>query len=120
MLWAACCLALFGFLRISEFTVPCHTDYDPSLHLSLQDISIDNRGNPCILKVNIKQSKTDPFQQGVQIYLGATDTPLCPILGMLPYQEEEHAPALSSSLSMAKDLPGNILCTAINSILTEL
>jgi len=85
MLWAACCQAFFGFMSVSEFTIPCHTDYDPSLHLSFQDISVDNRDNPRILKVNIKQSKADPFRQGVQIYLGATDTPLCPILCMIPY-----------------------------------
>jgi len=121
MLWAACCLAFFGFLRVSEFTVPCHTDYDPSLHLSLQDISIDNRDNPRILKVNIKQSKTDPFRQGVQIYLGATDTPLCPILGILPYLARRGVrtgPLFPTE--HGQGLTRQDFCTAINSILTEL
>ena len=84
MLWAACCLAFFGFLRVSEFTIPSHNGYDPSLHLSLQDISIDHRDNPNVLRIHIKQSKTDPFRQGVQIYLGVTNTNVCPILGILP------------------------------------
>ena len=43
---AACCLVFFGFLRVSEFTVPCHNHYDQSSYLSLQHISIDNRVNP--------------------------------------------------------------------------
>ena len=38
-----------------------------------------------LLKVTIKQSKTDPFHQGVDIYLGATQKPICPISGILPY-----------------------------------
>ena len=49
MLWAACCLAFFGFLRVSEFTTPNLTDYDPSVHLSLQDVYIDNRENPRVM-----------------------------------------------------------------------
>jgi len=75
MLWATCCLAFFGFLCVSEFTIP--TDYDPSLHLSMQDIAIDHRDNPSILKVIIKQSKTDPFRQGVQIYIPGSNTQKC-------------------------------------------
>ena len=74
MLWAACCLAFFVFVCVSEFTTPNLTDYNLSVHLSLQDVSIDNRENPGVLKVNIKQSKTDPFWQGIQIYLGATNS----------------------------------------------
>ena len=35
--------------------------------------------------VKIKQSKTDPFQRGVDIYLGATGGTLCPIKAILPY-----------------------------------
>jgi len=85
VLWAACCLAFFGFLRVSEFSIPSLMDYDPSVHLSLQDITIDHRDNPSVLKVIIKQSKTDRFRQGVQIYLGATHRSVCPILGILPY-----------------------------------
>ena len=33
-LWAMCCLAFFGFLRVSEFTIPREGAYKPSCHLS--------------------------------------------------------------------------------------
>ena len=85
MLWATCCLAFCGFLRVSEFTVPTQGDYDESTHLSLKDISVDSCSNPRLIKVHIKQLKTDPFRQGVDIFLGATDSPICPVAGILPY-----------------------------------
>jgi len=85
MMWAACCIAFFGFMRVSEFTVPSKTGYDKSCHLCLSDIAVDNRKNPRLLKVTLKESKTDPFRKGVHIYLGATDRTICPILGILPY-----------------------------------
>ena len=44
MLWAACCLAFFGFLCVSEFTVPNQLNY--STHLSLNDVFVDNPANP--------------------------------------------------------------------------
>jgi len=88
MLWAAWCLAFFGFLRISEFTVSTQQDYDYSTHFSLKDISVDNRSNPYLIKLRIKQSKTDPFRQGADIYLGATDTPICPVSALMPYLTE--------------------------------
>ena len=85
MLWAACCLAFFGFLHCGEFTVPTQAAYDPEEHLSLPDIAIDNRLSPSVVQVKIKQSKTDPFRQGMQLYLGKTDEDICPITGILPY-----------------------------------
>ena len=85
LIWAACSLAFFGFLRVSEFTIPSDADYDDECHLSLADVSVDNRGNPQLLRVKIKQSKTDPFRRGVDIYLGATGRTLCPIKAILPY-----------------------------------
>lgn len=85
MMWAACCMAFFGFMRVSEFTIPSKAGYDKSCHLSLSDIAVDSRQNPRLLKVTIKESKTDPFRKGVHIYLGATGHLVCPILGILPY-----------------------------------
>ena len=85
MMWVACCLAFFGFLRSSEFTIPTQSGYDPEVHLSPKDVAVDNRAKPRMLKVIIKQSKTDPFRQGVTLCLGKTDSQLCPVDAFLPY-----------------------------------
>lgn len=85
LLWAACCLAFFGFLRCGEFTVPSQAEYDPDTHLSLADIALDNKVNPGVIQVTIKQSKTDPFRQGVDLYLGRTGKDICPIQAIVPY-----------------------------------
>ena len=83
MLWAACTLGFFGFLRCGEFT--CGQAYDPGCHLSLGDIAIDSPSNPSTMRVTLKQSKTDPFRQGIDIFLGATGATLCPVLAMVAY-----------------------------------
>ena len=75
----------FGFLRCSEFTVPSKKDYDPESHLSLADISVDSRIAPSMIRIHIKQSKTDPFQQGVHVCLGKTDNDICPVNSLLAY-----------------------------------
>ena len=85
MLWAACCMAFFGFMRIGEFTIAAEGSYEKTTHLSPADISVDKRNNPRLLRVTIKQSKTDPFHQGVNIFLGATDGPICPVVDILKY-----------------------------------
>ena len=85
MMWAACRLAFFGFLRSSEFTIPTQSGYDLEVHLSPKDVAVDNRAKPRMLKVIIKQSKTDPFRQGVTLCLGKTDSQLCPVDALLPY-----------------------------------
>ena len=83
MLWAACCLGFFGFLWAGEFTVNCA--FDPSIHLTVQDLQVDAEANPSSLRVRIKSSKTDPFRQGFFIYLGRGQACLCPISAILTY-----------------------------------
>ena len=85
MLWAACCMCYFRFLRSGEIYVPSDMDYDPSTHLSFSDIAVDSHKNTSTISVKIKASKTDPFRQGVTIYLGATGTNLCPVKAILAY-----------------------------------
>ena len=85
MLWAACCIAFFGFLRIGEMVVPSQEAYDPSVHLNFSDVSVNNPERPTMLKICIKQSKTDPFRKGVDLFLGKTDADICPVRALLNY-----------------------------------
>ena len=74
MPWAASCLGFFGFLRAGEFTE--NSPFDPTCHLTLQDLQLDIAVNPSSLRVHIKRSKTDPFRQGSFIFLGHEKAPI--------------------------------------------
>ena len=84
-IWAAYCLGFFGFLRCSEFLTPDGTAYSQDIHLSINDISLDNSSHPWKLLVKIKSSKTDQFRVGTTVVLGQTGNDLCPIASMLEY-----------------------------------
>ena len=121
MLWAACRMAFFGFMWVGEFTIPGPDDFDGSSHLSLSDISIDSRENPRLLKVTLKQSKTVQFCKGVNIYLGATDRPICPVLGILPYlaaQGNQTGPLFI--LDNGKSLTRQTFSVLLDSLLSKL
>ena len=107
MLWAVCCTAFFGLLRVSEFTVPSPRQYDPDIHLSLADITLDNRQAPEIVRLHIKQSKMDPFRNGADIYLGRTHHNVCPVEAILPY------------LAIRGKQPGPLFVLADNTMLTR-
>lgn len=85
MLWATCCLGFFAFLRIGEMTCPSINVWDPNVHLSLGDVAIDHPSRPSFIRVRIKQSKTDPFRKGIDLYVGRTSSSLCPVAAMLDY-----------------------------------
>ena len=70
---------------MGELTVPSDTTYDPTVHLSQSNIPVDNPAAPMVIQVAIKQSKTDPFRQGVNIFFGRTSTDLCPVAALLNY-----------------------------------
>ena len=53
MLWAACCLGFFGFLRSGEFTVSAESTFDVSRSLTLRDVAVDNHENPSVVSVLI-------------------------------------------------------------------
>ncbi len=93
MLWVAVCLGFFGFLRAGEMTVPCEKSFDPEAHLTREDIAVDDPRRPEVIRVVIKQSKTDPFRKGISLYIGRTCTDLCPVAALLGYLVERgHRP----------------------------
>jgi len=83
MLLAACFTAFFGLLRVSEFSCPTHSSYDPAIHLLRSDITF----NPdfSMMSLRIKASKTDPFRHGATARIAATFDNLCPVGAMRNY-----------------------------------
>jgi len=46
---------------------------------------VDSIEDPSSLKVRIKESKTDPFRLGVDVFVGRTGNELCPVAAVLAY-----------------------------------
>ena len=105
MLWAACCLGFFGFLRAGEFTT--NSSFDPSIHLTVGDVQADSLVDPTCFKVHIKCSKTDPFRVGCDIYVGRGNSLVCPVL------------ALGNFLALRGPSPGPLFCYADGRPLTR-
>ena len=76
---------LFGFLRSGEVVAPNQHEFDPGTTLCYSDILVDSKLKPTMIQATIKASKTDPFRQGVSLYLGATGMQLCPVTAVLAY-----------------------------------
>ena len=94
MFWAACLLAYFVFLQSAEFTIPSLSAFNPSVHLSVSDVSVDVPLDPSSsfyqvfinhLQVFIKASKTDPFRKGCNILIGLGSPPLCTVQAVISY-----------------------------------
>lgn len=85
MLWAASCVCFFAFLRVGEMTVLSDSSLDPIVHLGVSDVAVDNPREPSTVRIRIKQSKTDPFRKGIDLFVGRTSSSLCPVAALLDY-----------------------------------
>ena len=65
--------------------VPSDADYDMKVHLSIDDVLVDNVMSPKWLEIRIKASKTDPFRKGVSIYIGISGNDICSVAAILDY-----------------------------------
>ena len=85
MLLAACCVCFFGFMQLGELTVLSQSGYDPTSHLSFDDVAVDDPLHPTLVQLTLKTSKTDPFRRGMQLVIGSTQDDLCPVAALLAY-----------------------------------
>lgn len=64
---------------------PGANSFDHGVHLCVEDIAVDNPDHPNVIRISIKQSKTDPFRKGVDLFMGRSGTDICPVVALLNY-----------------------------------
>ena len=75
MLWAACTLGFFAFLRAGEFIAGESNSHSV---LTPADVRVDSRENASFLAITLRGSKTDPYGIGHVLYVGRTGSPYLP------------------------------------------
>lgn len=65
--------------------MPNDLAFDSSVLLAVGDIVVDSSLCPPGISVHIKASNTDPFWQGITLYLGKTGVDLCPVVAMVDF-----------------------------------
>jgi len=58
MIWAACCLAYFGLLRVSEFTTASPDSFSQSTNLLSSDVALDSRASPTLVQVTLRMTNS--------------------------------------------------------------
>ena len=59
--------------------------YDSVFCLSWGDVAVDSRSSPTMVKVHLKRSKCDQFGKGVDVIVGRTDSPVCPVAAVVAF-----------------------------------
>ena len=99
LLWGACCVGFFGFMRSGEFTTST-TAFNPSCHLSIQDVAIDSHSNPTLVQLHLKlinsaKEHLSTYPEQAQIYVRFL---LC--LHTSQFVEMRRAPCLSIKIDL--------------------
>ena len=85
VVWAVACVAFFGFFRLGELLLDSPLAFNSATCLAWGDVAVDDTSNPSQVKIHLKKSKCDQFGRGVDVFLGRTDTSLCPIAAITSY-----------------------------------
>ena len=107
VLWAVCCTAFFGFFRLGELLLPSQSAFNPRLNLAWGDMAVDNPQATRMVRLHLKQSKTDQFGRGASVILGRTGLDLCPVAAILAY------------VAIRRDEPGPFFLTKKKAPLTK-
>ena len=85
LIWAISSLAFFGFFRLGELLVESADQYQQASCLSWGDVAVDSISTPSMVRVHLRRSKCDQFGKGVDVIVGRTGSPICPVTAVLEY-----------------------------------
>ena len=88
VIWAVISTAFFGFFRLGELLPESASGFNAATDLAWGDVAVDNRQAPKMVQIHLKKSKTRQFGPGVDVVVGTTGSPLCPVTAIVAYISE--------------------------------
>ena len=85
VIWAVCCTAFFGCFRLGDLLLESPSSFDRHRHMAWGGVAVDDQAKIQMVRVHLKQSKTDQFGRGADIVLSKTGKDLCPVATILAY-----------------------------------
>ena len=76
---------LQGFFRLGELLPVAQTQPSCTTCVQWGDVAVDDSLTPSMLRVHLRVSKCDQFGKGVNVYVGKTDSPQCPVVAVVAY-----------------------------------
>ena len=106
-LWAIASVAFFGFFQLGELLLASANQFNAAINLSWGDVAVDDRSNPSMIKIHLKQSKCNQFRKGVDVIVGRTYCDICPVAAILRY------------IALSQDHPGPLFLDRQHKPITE-
>ena len=91
MQWAVACMCFFECLRAGEALSLDGVEFEAKAHLTFEDVRVDSMEKPRLVRVRVKESKTDRLRRGATVALGWTGTDLCPVRAVLALMVQRKA-----------------------------
>lgn len=85
MLWAAMTLATFGLLRSGEFALDESESLQSAKLLRLNDVTFEQVASTDVLRLRLRNSKTDKNRTGVIVTVGESGKSVCAVRAMRHY-----------------------------------
>ena len=82
--WAIAAVTFFGFFQLGELLLTSGGEFNPAIHISWGDVSIDDQTHPTMAQTHLKKSKCDQLGRGADIFVGKTKSKVCPVLPGYP------------------------------------
>ena len=84
-------------------------------------MALDSHSSPQVIRITLKQSKSDQLRQGTHLYLGKTGHRICPVEAIIIYLiARSNRPGPLFVLPNGKMLTRSIFCASLNKVLREL
>ena len=88
VIWAVITTAFFGFFRLGDLLPESASGFNAATGLAWGDVAVDNRQAPKMVQIHLKKSKTRQFGPGIDVVVGTTGSPLCPVTEIVAYISE--------------------------------